>query len=48
MPGKIFSFKVSYALHVFIKHDSWKEFGMGNSKEIPITIVPKPGVKDQF
>ena len=32
-------FHISYHLDVFVKHDSWNEFGMGNYVSFPITIV---------
>lgn len=38
--GKIFS--VSYVLKVFIKHDSWNEFGEGKVASLPIMILQPP------
>ena len=32
-------FHITYHLDVFVKHDSWNEFGMGNYVTFPITIV---------
>ena len=32
-------FGISYHLDVFVKHNSWNEFGMGNYVSFPITIV---------
>ena len=35
-------FNVDYVLNVFIKHDSWNEFGEGNCVAIPIKIRQPP------
>ena len=32
-------YEVSYTIHVFMKHDSWKEFGQGIFVSVPIRIV---------
>ena len=34
--------KVWYVLKVFVKHDSWNEWGEGNSVEFPIKIQRQP------
>ena len=41
-------FKVEYALHCFVKHDAWNEFGQGSSRVFPIEINPEPGQLSQF
>ena len=40
MQGGLFS--VNYTLRVFVKHDSWNEFGEGNVIILPIKIMQHP------
>lgn len=40
MQGNLFS--VEYSLRVFVKHDSWNEFGQGNCINLPIQVIQPP------
>jgi len=40
MMGQIVN--IWYELHIYVKHDSWNEFGAGNFVTVPILIVPRP------
>ncbi len=40
--GKLFS--IEYSLNVFVKHDSWNEFGEGNCVNLPIKVHQSPNV----
>ena len=35
-------FSVEYKLMIFVKHDSWSEFGEGNCFTLPIKIINRP------
>lgn len=36
------SFEIDYTISVFVKHDSWSEWGEGNSVKLPIKIMQPP------
>jgi hypothetical protein len=38
--GKLFN--IEFSLNVFVKHDSWNEFGEGNCVSLPIKIHQTP------
>jgi hypothetical protein len=40
MSGGLFT--VTYTLRVFVKHDSWNEFGEGNCIILPLKIMQHP------
>lgn len=44
-PGASYSgklFNIEYSLNVFVKHDSWNEFGEGNCVSLPIKVHQSP------
>lgn len=46
-PGASYSgklFNIEYSLNVFVKHDSWNEFGEGNCVSLPIKVHQTPNV----